>query len=128
MNDNVKGCCVKPLHQRATRLIMVRSARLELARVAPPPPQDGVSANSTTTALCVKMASQERFELPTDGLEGRCSIQLSYWDRCMEGVPGFEPGVRVLQTRALPLGYTPSNNGAIDGIRTHECRSHNPVR
>src|SRR5690606_24174407 len=26
------------------------------------------------------MASQERFELPTDGLEGRCSIQLSYWD------------------------------------------------
>jgi hypothetical protein len=38
-----------------------------------------------------KMASQERFELPTDGLEGRCSIQLSYWD-IMEGVPGFEPG------------------------------------
>jgi hypothetical protein len=26
------------------------------------------------------MASQERFELPTDALEGRCSIQLSYWD------------------------------------------------
>ncbi|CAI8756945.1 conserved hypothetical protein [Brevibacillus sp. IT-7CA2] len=25
----------------------------------------------------------------------------------MEGVPGFEPGIRVLQTRALPLGYTP---------------------
>lgn len=24
--------------------------------------------------------SQERFELPTDGLEGRCSILLSYWD------------------------------------------------
>ena len=32
----------------------------------------------------------------------------------MEGVPGFEPGVRVLQTRALPLGYTPMH-GAIDG-------------
>lgn len=28
------------------------------------------------------MASQERFELPTDALEGRCSIQLSYWDVC----------------------------------------------
>jgi hypothetical protein len=27
------------------------------------------------------VASQERFELPTDGLEGRCSIQLSYWDK-----------------------------------------------
>ena len=26
----------------------------------------------------IKMAMQERFELPTDGLEGRCSIQLSY--------------------------------------------------
>lgn len=24
--------------------------------------------------------SQERFELPTHALEGRCSIQLSYWD------------------------------------------------
>jgi hypothetical protein len=23
--------------------------------------------------------TQKRFELPTDGLEGRCSIQLSYW-------------------------------------------------
>ena len=29
------------------------------------------------------MASQERFELPTDGLEGRCSIQLSYWDKIL---------------------------------------------
>ena len=29
------------------------------------------------------MASQERFELPTDALEGRCSIQLSYWDVCV---------------------------------------------
>ena len=26
------------------------------------------------------MASQKRFELPTHGLEGRCSIRLSYWD------------------------------------------------
>jgi hypothetical protein len=39
------------------------------------------------------MASQKRFELPTHGLEGRCSIQLSYWDSVfLEGVPGFEPG------------------------------------
>ena len=27
-----------------------------------------------------KLVSQERFERPTDALEGRCSIQLSYWD------------------------------------------------
>ena len=24
----------------------------------------------------------------------------------MEAPPGFEPGIRVLQTRALPLGYS----------------------
>ena len=27
-----------------------------------------------------KVASQKRFELLTHALEGRCSIQLSYWD------------------------------------------------
>ena len=40
------------------------------------------------------MVSQERFELPTHGLEGRCSIQLSYWD-------------------------SKKKNGAGDGDRTH---------
>jgi hypothetical protein len=66
------------------------------------PPQDSVSANSTTTAwwalqdsnlrpigyeptalpaeLRAHLASQKRFELLTHGLEGRCSILLSYWD------------------------------------------------
>jgi hypothetical protein len=58
--DSVKGCCVKPLHQRARIISMVRSARLELARVAPPPPQDGVSANSTTTA-CLRILPQKGF-------------------------------------------------------------------
>jgi hypothetical protein len=70
--------------------------------IRPLPPQDSVSANSTTTAwwalqdsnlrpigyeptalpaeLRALLASQKRFELPTHGLEGRCSIQLSYWD------------------------------------------------
>ena len=28
----------------------------------------------------------------------------------MEATPGFEPGIRVLQTRALPLGYSANFN------------------
>ncbi len=31
----------------------------------------------------------------------------------MEAPPGFEPGIRALQARALPLGY-----GAVGGFRT----------
>ena len=61
------------------------------------------------------MASQERFELPTDGLEGRCSIQLSYWDkgggstRIRTGGEGFaDPCL----TTWL---YSRNENGAIDG-------------
>ena len=36
----------------------------------------------------------------------------------MEATPGFEPGVRVLQTLALPLGYVAS--GAGNGTRTRD--------
>ena len=35
----------------------------------------------------------------------------------MEAPPGFEPGIRVLQTRALPLGYS-AIFGAGNGNRT----------
>ncbi len=38
------------------------------------------------------MASQERFELPTDGLEGRCSILLSYWDVIWREYPDLNRG------------------------------------
>ena len=42
----------------------------------------------------------------------------------MEAATGIEPVVRVLQTRALPLGYAASItiyiNGAEDGIRTRD--------
>ena len=31
----------------------------------------------------------------------------------MEAAPGFEPGIKVLQTRALPLGYAATNNSII---------------
>ena len=36
----------------------------------------------------------------------------------MEATPGFEPGVRVLQTPALPLGYVAP--GAGNGTRTRD--------
>jgi Trm5-related predicted tRNA methylase len=50
------------------------------------------------------VTSQERFELPTDGLEGRCSILLSYWD--MERVMGIEPTLSAWKAEVLPLNYT----------------------
>ena len=40
-------------------------------------PKSSASANFATLAI---MVSQEGFEPPTPALEGRCSIQLSYWD------------------------------------------------
>ncbi len=49
----------------------------------------------------------------------------------MEATPGFEPGIKVLQTSALPLGYVALNGtdliflcmyGAEDGIRTRDPR------
>jgi hypothetical protein len=42
-------------------------------------------------------------------------------DLYMEAATGFEPVIRVLQTRALPLGYAANKfNGAEDGIRTRD--------
>ncbi len=40
----------------------------------------------------------------------------------LEATPGFEPGIKVLQTSALPLGYAAIilRIGAEDGIRTRD--------
>ncbi len=39
----------------------------------------------------------------------------------MEATPGFEPGVRILQTLALPLGdVADKKNGAGNGTRTRD--------
>ena len=44
------------------------------------------------------------FEPPTPGLEGRCSIQLSY--RLIEQVMGIEPTYPAWKAGVLPLNYT----------------------
>jgi hypothetical protein len=67
-------------------------------------------ALNLTLAITILVASQEGFEPPADGLEVRCSIQLSYWDiktyNHMERVMGIEPTRLAWKARALPLSYT----------------------
>ena len=56
----------------------------------------------------------------------RENIDISTFSRfLLEATPGFGPGIRVLQTRALPLGYVARFNcfkidGAGSGNRTRE--------
>ena len=55
---------------------MVRMRGLEPPRLAAPDPKSGVYTNFTTSAK--KMVRPSGFEPEAYGLEGRCSIQLSY--------------------------------------------------
>ena len=60
------------------------------------------------------MVRASRFELETYGLEGRCSIQLSYTPREMSEQDSKDADVSCL------------GNGVTDGARTHDNRSHSP--
>ena len=53
-----------------------------------------------------KMVRQKGFEPLTLALEGRCSIQLSYWRIILERVMGIGPTQPAWKAGALPLCYT----------------------
>ena len=73
----------------------------------PPEPQSGALTNCAipTIQTCL-----EGFEPPTHGLEGRCSIQLSYKHTTLDSqckrVMGIEPTYPAWKAGVLPLNYT----------------------
>ena len=63
------------------------------------------------------------FEPKTHGLEGRCSIQLSYEPAIeLERMAGIEPALSAWKAEVLPLNHIREKYGAEDEIRTRDPR------
>ena len=60
--------------------------------------------DAAATALCIviRRADQQLWGWLTVQLKVRVCVQLTIK---MEATPGIEPGIAILQTAALPLGY-----------------------
>ncbi len=125
-------------------MIMVRERRLELLYLSVPDPKSGASANSATLANLKLislipewfLARPVRLERTTYGLEGRCSIQLSYGrfrkngrgDRIRTCDPLCPRQVRY-QAALLPderkfIAHLLSSNQAFDCMRPFFTRKH----
>ena len=83
------------------------------------------SRRAKITRYRAKSTRQEGIEPPTYGLEGRCSIRLSYWREARRiatniGVRGFEPPTPCAQGRcATRLRYTPRDRSSLGSSGRH---------